>query len=233
MRWRSVTPLLWALAASALLAGCASVPEPKFSTEDPADIIGDGLHRVEQAGFQRAWLKPGISFSGYESIWWRYRDIAYRHPPGRSRGPLFGSGGDNYSLSEGLNARLSEVLRESFEDELQRGGFRRASGKGPGTLEARVGLVDLIVHTPLDTLAGEDNIYVDSIGSVTVLIDLHDSVSGELIARIAERAGVATATGRPTQANAAAAIYETRRLARDWATRLRALLQVMQTTDLS
>ena len=74
---------------------------------------------------------------------------------------------------------------------------------------------------------------MDSIGSVTVVVELRDSVTGELIARVAERGGIATFSGRPIQANAGAAIYETRRLLKGWATRLRVLLTTLMREDLA
>ncbi len=224
---------LWAGAAAVLLAGCISTPEPRYASEDAAALTDDGLRLLERAGFQRAWVRPGASFGEYDGIWLRYRDIAYRRPPRRSREPIYWTGGDNYALPDDLYARLTEDIHEIFKDELDGPGLRQAEGSGPGILDARVGLIDLVVHAPLDPRAGADNVYMDSVGSVTVLIDLHDSVSGELIARVVERAGIATATDRPIQATAGSAIYETRRLLRGWAQRLRALLEAMKTVDLS
>jgi hypothetical protein len=224
---------LGAVAAAALLAGCASAPTPRFASGEEAALTDLGLRPVERAGFQRVWVRPGVSFREYDGIWLRYRDIAYRRPPGPSHGPIYGIGGDNYSLSDDLYARLTEAVHEIFEDELIGAGLRPVEGKGPGVLDARAGLIELVVHVPLDVRGGQDNIYVDSVASVTILVDLHDSVSGELIARVAERAGIASLTGRPIRATAASAIYETRRLLRGWASRLRVLLQAMKTVDLS
>ncbi len=233
MTERSVRSFLLAGAAAALLAACASTPTPRFASGDDAALTEDGLRVVEGAGFQRAWVRPGVSFDEYDGIWLRYRDIAYRRPPRGSHGLVYGTGGDNYALSDGLYARITEDIHEIFGEELVGEGFRLVEEGGPGVLEARVGLIDLIVHGPLDARGGEDNTYMHSLGSVTVLVDLHDSVSGELIARVAERGGIAPATGRPIQASAGPAIYETRRLLRAWATRLRVLLRTMKNVDLS
>lgn len=217
----------------ALLVCCTSPPTPRFASDGDAALTQEGLRAVERAGFQRAWMRPGVSFRGYDRIWLRYRDIAYRRPPGRSRGPVYGRGGDNYALSDALRTRVSEDLREIFTSELAHGAFRRAEGRGPGVLDVRIGLIDLVVHQPLDVRAGDDNIYVDSVASVTILVDLHDSESGVLIGRLAERAGIAPASGRPIQAAAGPAVYETRRLLASWATRLRALLHAIRSADLS
>jgi hypothetical protein len=224
--------LAWvALAGATLLLGCFRV-SPRFATGEAAALTGEGLRQLELSGFRLAWARPGVSFAGYDGVWLRYRDIAYEKPPGRIRAEVYGTGGDNYALSDGLYERLSSAMREIFEEELQ-DGLRKASGEAPGVLDTRVGMVDLIVHTPLDRVAGEDNIYVQSVATVTVLVDVHDAATGELILRVAERVSVAPASGRAMQANAGAAIFETRRLLRDFAIRVRRLLQAMKTTELS
>ena len=124
-------------------------------------------------------------------------------------------------------------LVQIFAEEFGESDLHLVEGKGAGVLDARVGLVNLVIRWPLDFLGAEYDHYVDSIGAASIRVDLHDSVSRELIARVAERAEIDSGMSRPVQVSAGTAIHEVRRLLSGWATRLRLLLQEMQVDDLA
>ena len=220
--------LVLAAVAAALGLACVATPKPRFATGDAAGLTQAGLQRVKFSGFQRAWLRPGASFAHYDQVWLRYNQIAYREEPRRERGRQHGSASDNYALSNSLYDRLGKGTLEVFEQELSRHDLRVAKAAGPRVLEVRVGLMDLVVRWPLNQVDGQNPLYVDSLGSVVLLIDLHDSESGELIGRLAEFDEIASDSLRPLEATAGTAIYETRRLMRSWAIRLGALLEAFQ-----
>ena len=227
MMLRRLVTMLCALLL--LGAGCAPV-EPRFATGPDGALTEQGLRALERTRFAHAWAKPGVSFERYDRVWLRYRDIAYREPPSprKSRGGIYGISGSNYALSEDLNARIQDSMREIFAEELAGGGRWQADGSGEDVLDTRVGMIDLEIKTPLDRLSGEDNVYVDEIGAVTIVVDLYDSVTGELVLRVAERGVIGTQSHRPIQASAGPAIYETRRLLTEWATKLRRLLYALR-----
>ena len=223
----SRTPRLAAI-ATALGLACVATPKPRFLSGETDRSTGTGLQRLEFSGFQRAWLRPDVSFSRYDQVWLRRSEITYREEPEHERGRQHGSASGNYALSNSLYDRLGRQTLEVFERELGGHGLRVARAAGPSVLDVRVGLLDLVVRWPLNQVDGQNPLYVDSLGSVVLVIDLHDSESGALIARLAEFDEIASDSLRPLEATAGTAIYETRRLMRSWATRLRALLQSLQ-----
>jgi hypothetical protein len=221
------------LAAVAILVGCVATPTPRFASGEDAALTRDGLRLVELSGFQRAWVRPGVSFTDYHGIRLHEQDIAYRQPPGSVRDRISGNITGNYSLTNHVRTSFSQYLVQIFAKEFGESELDIVEETGPGVLDARVGLVNLVIRWPLDFLGGEYDHYVDSIGAVSIRVDLHDSVSGELIARVAERAEIDSGMSRPVQVSAGTAIHEVRRLLSGWATRLRLLLQEMQADDLA
>jgi hypothetical protein len=220
-----------AAVAALILFGCIRTPTPRFAGGQAANLSQDGLRLVEFSGFQQAWVRPGTSFDDYKSIRLQYRKLAYREPPRSNQGPRNRSDSSDYPLTDDLYARLGREAVEVFTDEFDRDGLRLVEASGPGVLEARIHLVDLVVRWPLDLLGGQNNLYVDALGSVVVRIDLHDSASGELVARVVEFSEIASPSSRPIQVTAGSAIYETRQLMRSWAIRLRLFLQALQASD--
>jgi len=219
-----------AVLAGALGLACVATPEPRFVTGEGAGAKQGELQRIEFSGFQRAWVRPGASFAGYDEVWIRSSRIAYRDEPQRERGRKHGGASDSYALWDALYQRLDEATLEVFRQVLDSHGLRLATAPGPGVLEVRVGLMDLVVRWPLNEVDGQNPLYVDSLASVVLLVDLYDSERGEWIARIAEFDEIASGTLRPIEATAGTAIYEARRLMRSWALRLRALLEALRKT---
>jgi hypothetical protein len=90
-------------------------------------------------------------------------------------------------LSESKMERLRKSLREAFHKEVVgKGGWELTDQPGPDVLIARGALIDLIVRVPPQT-AGRSTVYLDSFGEATLVIELYDSQSREILARIADR----------------------------------------------
>jgi hypothetical protein len=126
------------------------------------------------------------------------------------------------------------VLEQSFREEIAAAAaWQTADARGPGVLLARVSLVDLVLNTSLRHLGGDDLVWVDSVGQFTLVIDLYDSETGELLARAAERASIEPTSNRPMRAVAGATVYESKRIFGEWAKKLTSLLDGARVADLS
>lgn len=206
-------------------------PPPRFVTGSEAMLSPEGLRPLEDSGFDRAWARPGASFAGYHGAWFRFpAEIAYQNPPKINQPDL---GGHNYPLSDGLATGWMASLRVTFDAEFSRAGRLSPVGSaGSDVLEIRVFLIDLTMHAPLFSLGGDDHQWIDTVGNVTVVIELIDSRSGALLARLAERQRIASVAVRATRANERDATFEINRLFRQWAARLRLLLGAFESSDL-
>jgi hypothetical protein len=211
-----------------LLAGCAAAPEPRLAESGATDRRG--LHLMEDAGFQRAWLRAGRSLEGYASIWPSYDGIAYRREPNLPpREPL---GRDNYPITEGLEQLVMASFQEVFDEEIRNSGWQLAAEKGPGTLRVKAALVDLVVLAPLEHLGEENLSWVESIGHVVVVIELSDSETGDVLMRTMERGALRPFASRPIQATPGSVNYQARRLFAVWAQKFTGLLDAVRTEGL-
>ncbi len=227
--------LLFAFAAPALLSCRPPAPTPVFA-DGELSPAAPNLRRLERSGFALAWLLPDISLASYNAVHLAYPDLRYRTPPRHSsRGAL---GHDNYSLSDGFTRELRSALEQSFHNEIAAASGWRPSAKREAdlaeqTLEVRVSLVDLIVEVPLTQLAGDTLVFVESIGAITVVIDIYDAATRRPVARFADRRSISPVSGRTMQATPGPSLYEARRVFRLWARSLRLALVAIEAASAS
>lgn len=181
------------------------------------ELSFDGLQRVDSKRFALVWLRPGADFSVYEKLLVIPAEISYKRPPKRGPGTR-----DNFELDEGQMKRLRKYLREAFTHEIvEHGGWEIVQEPGPDVLLARGGLIDMVVHVPPQA-AGRSRTYVRSYGEATLVIELYDSQSREILARVADREAAEPPGGR-LGVDIEAAV-EVRRSFASWAKRFREAL---------
>lgn len=229
VKQRSLAVLV-ALSALALLACATPPPSPVFADSDPDRPVPEGMGRLERSGFRRAWARPDGALAHYDAVQLVYPDPTYRTPPRHaSTGP---PGRRNYSLSDAFVSELMSALEESFGRELTApGGWQPEARQGGHALTVRVSLIDLVVNAPLARLAGDTESWIDSVGEVTVVIDLFDGQAKRWIARFAERDSIEPVSRRPIQATPGPALYEARRVFRWWARKLRLVLEALEASE--
>jgi len=214
-----------AIAALVLLASLGAHAEPPPKAQ--AELSHDGMQRIESKRFALAWIKPDAHFSGYKKLLVLPAEIAYKDPDKALTRAVPGRTDDNFLLSESKMERLRKSLREAFHKEVVgKGGWELTDQPGPDVLIARGALIDLIVRVPPQT-AGRSTIYLDSFGEATLVIELYDSQSREILARIADRDAAEPPGNR--MGTDMEAPGEVRRMFRAWAKRFREALDEART----
>ena len=169
------------------LLGCGSSagPDPEFETGSRAEVTVDGLHRIKHSGFRYAWLKPEAALGSYDQILLRNPEVAYKREPRRSRP---GSSTGNFALSDPQMANFKRFLTEAFEGEFAKSEFYSLS-EAPGhqVLVIEPAIIDLVVNVPTRPRPVSDTVFTTSTAVMTLVMQLRDSESGEILARIAER----------------------------------------------
>ena len=78
-------------------------------------------------------------------------------------------------------------MEEEFARELQAGGrYPVTTDSGPDVLRVQAGIVNLYINAP-DTGSGRSRTIVSSAGEMTLIAELTDSASGQVLARVADR----------------------------------------------
>jgi hypothetical protein len=222
-----------AVGASAVLFTSALLAAPRLQTGPDTEITHDGLHRVDKTAMDMAWVKPDLDLTAYDRMMLGGAGMAFttvdsdgrRYWPGRSNETEF-------PIDEDGRARLQEIFHEIFLDELSENeNYELVNDPGPGTLLLVGSLIDVVSHVPpQDQCVGRCEIYLTEVGEATLIVELRDSVTNEILARAVDRRAADTG-GWATEMNSVTAWSEVRQLARTWSRLIRRRLDDFQTID--
>ncbi|MDJ0929450.1 MAG: DUF3313 family protein [Gammaproteobacteria bacterium] len=200
--------------------GCATA-QPKIDESANAEETFDGLLPVKNSRFQRAWIDPTIDLSGYTKIMPGGASFEFRAARKMSASQARRSSASNFYISEKDQEKLKQVVDEIFNEELQKSQyFTMTDRPGPDVLIIEGALLDIVSNVPPD-IVGRGEIYLDRVGEATLVLQLIDSMSGEVLARAAERRAAQPAGRMGIQSSPVTTWNEVRRLARRWAVKLR------------
>ncbi len=206
--------------AAMAIAGCSSAPATIQEGED-AEVSFDGLHVVDNAAFRQAWADPDIDFSRYSKIMPGGAFFEYRAVKKTSRTTTARSSAKEFYIDEDAREKLKEEASAIFNEELAKSTrFTVTDDPGPDVLIIRGGLHDIVSFVPPEPI-GRGDIYLSSVGEITLILEVVDSMSDEVIARAVERRAAERGGGMAITANTVTTWAEIRRLTRRWATRLR------------
>jgi len=185
---RAPPALVLATAAAVLaLGGCASESGGvRFATGSRAQVTPDGLHLLENTRFQQVWLKPDADLSSYADVMIDPARVSYKREPRRRRASTsYGTG--NFALSASQMDWLRDGFRDAFVDALAASPtWQVVDEPGADTLKLDPQIIDLVVDVPTQTI-GSDRTYTTSTAKMTLLLEVRDSLSNEILARAMDR----------------------------------------------
>jgi hypothetical protein len=200
-----------------LLAACSSTPATIDTGADAVQTF-DGLYPVDNAIFRQAWADPDVDFSQYNKILPGGAFFEYRAVKNKSTtaGRVNSSQSDFY-IDDAGREKLAELTTEVFKEELSKSTrFTVVDEVGPDVLIIRGGLHDIVSKVPPDQM-GRGDIYLSSVGEITLVLEAVDSRSGEVIYRAVERRAAESGGGMAMRSSSVTTLSEVRRLLRRWA----------------
>jgi hypothetical protein len=165
-----------------LLAGSAL----EAADELPA-VTHDGLHLVPGTEVAAAYVKPGADFGVYDRILLVDAYVAFKKGWMQQQNQSSLYRVTNRDV-ENIKEAMAELFREVFEEELAGGnGYPVVDVPDTDVLLLRPAIIDLDVTAPdLDRGTRSYN-FAASAGAATLYLELYDSVSGEILARVLDR----------------------------------------------
>ena len=88
---------------------------------------------------------------------------------------------------ERIKSALSDEFRQVFTKALESGGYPLVTGAADHVLLIRPAIIDLDVAAPDTMSAGRSDSFTTSPGTMTLVVELYDSVSNEILARAIDR----------------------------------------------
>lgn len=215
MRLRALLPIL-VLSAATVLTGCAST-----GTTQPEEW--DGLVRQPHPRLQAVFVKPDAEIPAYRNVMLDPVEVSFA----RNWDPARGGRSQLSRLSaddmDAIRANVADLFRETLRAELARGGYQLVDQAGADTLRVTAAIVDLYITAPDTMSAGRSRTYTANSGRMTVVAELRDSLTGEILARAVDARSARTA-GTLTIANRVTNSADARRAMGIWATALRQAL---------
>lgn len=172
--------------ASIVLA--IAMATPVNANEHLPEVDTDGLHLVKDSKVRVAYIRSGASLSKYDKLiildcfvefrehWKRDYNLKQVGLTGRV---------DSKDMAE-IKTKLAAEFKSVFSDELQeKGGYPIVDTAGPDVLLVRPAILNLDAVAP--DVGTAPTLYwtiVDSAGSMTLYMELYDSETSELIARV-------------------------------------------------
>ena len=161
--------------------------QPPLATGADAEVSEDGLHRVTHSIMAAAWVKPDLNLAQYTKVYFLPTGVSFREVRDVNY-----QAGDRVERTEfPVSADSQLELRTLFHDtfqmdiaEVER--YEITDVPGRDVLIAQGFLVDVVSHVPPDS-ARNFSTTVRSTWEATIVLELRDSMSHEMLARTVER----------------------------------------------
>ena len=222
------------ITVTALYAGMSLSPAAFAAKEPPPEVTKDGLHLYKQTKERLVYVKPGATFTQYKKVtlldcyvefskdWVNSYNRDQRDPSRQIR---------DSDLDRAKTA-LQKDFRKIFTEELQQDGrYQVVDSGGPDVLVLRPALINIQVSAPDLMTAGRSSTYVESAGAMTIYLELWDSASNTILARVIDGQVDPSLYGQRSSSvtNRAAAD----RMMRSWADELRSRLDLVRGKDVA
>jgi hypothetical protein len=205
------------LVCAIVVVGCAATKR----AEPPAEW--DGLERREVKGLGAVYVRPNVQFPPYKTVLLDPVEVAFSKDwdPNTSR-----------ELSRHLNADdlqkiktgLAGMFRESFSEQLSKGGYSLTETPSDETMRVSAAVIDLYINAPDTMVAGRSRTYTTETGRMTLVMEIRDAPSGQLLARVVDRRLAESPGGYLQWTNSVTNQADARVILDGWAKQLRAAL---------
>lgn len=173
------------------------------------EVDSDGLHLVKDSKVYAAYAKPGTDLGVYDKVMLVgcFVDFAKNWQKDYNMDQLGLNGRVTDKDAENIKTRLADEFAKVFTEELTRKGFPVVTESGPGVLLLRPALINVDVVAPDVDRVGMQGTLVQSAGGMTLYMEMYDSATSTLIARVvdpqADDEGLAHVANRVTNKAAA------------------------------
>ena len=199
-----------------LLAACATVPAL-------SEVTPDGLTQVKKAKADLVYVRSGVSFAGYNKVVLLEPTVAFR----KNWQAESSSKAVNRPVTDADMAKMidtgKKMLTEEFSRRLTKAGYTLVTVAGPDVLAIKSAILELDINAPVpESERGSTNkVYADRTGEATLVVELYDSVTGQLLARAYDQtAGDYESFRRNTERTRNTNIQDAEYVMNDWSKKL-------------
>jgi hypothetical protein len=146
----------------------------------------DGLVQRKSKGIDAVYVRPDVDFSVYRNVVLDPVVIAFdkNWKPNRAGSPSLRL---STSDIEKIREKMASGFQSIFAEELAAGGYAIVPKPLDDTLRVSAGLADVYITAPDTASAGRTRTYTQSAGRMTLVMELRDGPTGQLLARVVDR----------------------------------------------
>jgi hypothetical protein len=206
------------IAASLVLAALGGLSMSFQASADEPPREWDGLVRVPHQRLDHVYIRPGVDLSEYRRIKLSPVEVAFDKQWEREqqRG-THRLGKEDF---ERIRTTLAQEFRRIFVDELNQHGYQVVEEDADDVLLVNPMIVNLRITAPDTMSSGRVRSYVASAGQMTLVAELRDSTTRELLARAVDTQQ-ARERGRFELATRVSNLGAAREIIKKWAVVLR------------
>ena len=190
---------------------------------DPPEVSIDGLQLVEKDRRGEIYADPDVDWSEYSQIQLQQAPVSFRKNWKRDQNrydPFKVKDQDIEKIKSGLSALFNDVFTEELSEN---GGYTMTDSTGDDVMTIKPRIVDLDIHAPDTMRGGMNRSFTQEAGRMTLILEIYDSLSGDLIAKVSHRQD-APNYGYMQWTTSVSNNAEARRMLQKWATALRVRL---------
>jgi hypothetical protein len=166
----------------ALVAAAASGCGPQPVQPKPAGEVNiEGLQAVSARNFEAAFVRPGVRFTDYRKLMVDELELAFRTPDREQ---------NQFPLGEDQKTRFRAGMATAFGEELGKlEVVEVVTDPGPDVLALHVRVQDIVAKAPGRRVggAGRAGFAMETVGEMTLVMELRDSQSNEILLRVFDR----------------------------------------------
>lgn len=168
----------WVTGAAALMLGL-TVTSPSVTAADSSSSPFPGLERVDSKNVDRLYRRPDLDVSAYGKILIGEPVVEFS----KNWNPRnYGTYGLSAAQLNKIRVDLADLAKDTFAKVLGAGGYEVVTEAGDGVLEIIPSIVNLYINAPDTMTAGRSKTYAMDAGSMTLALQVSDSVTGTLLA---------------------------------------------------
>ena len=183
----------------------------------------DGLEKTKSKNADLVYMRPGASLAAYSKVMLGPIDVAFSKNWDPKRP------GSSFRITneerEEIRSGVAKLVRDEFVKTLQaKDGYPVVETAGPEVLKLKANIINLYVNAPDVPTAGRTRTYVSSAGEMTLVLEIFDSETGQVLARVVDRQEADSRGGKMSWSNGVTNAHEAEIIASDWARKLRKAL---------
>lgn len=201
--------------SASVAAAMLVVASPAVQAKDAAQGNWDGLVEVKSKKMELVYLLPGADFRPYAKVMLDQPEVAFRKDWMRNMNDSMDlnrrvTPADAQKILSTVGSNTGDLFAEAFT----KAGYEVVTAPGADVLRVSTGVLNLYVNAPDTMSPGVTRTFTTNAGEATLVIELRDSLTNALLARVLDRRET---QGLPGASNSVTNLAEFRSLAKQWA----------------